>query len=77
MSIQWSPFDIKTAPKDVSLLFYRKVEIGSDDSSASDFYFEGDIGMVSEEDGRLVINFDNPDTWFKPTHYAEINWPDD
>lgn len=77
MSIEWSRFDIKISPKDVSLLFYGKVEIESDDLSSPNFYFESALGMVSEEDDRLVINFDNPYTCFNPTHYAEINWPDD
>lgn len=78
MSIQWLPFNIKTAPKEKSLLLFGKVEIESDDSILPDYYFEGSIGVITEEDGRLVINFDNMfDDFFNPTHYAEINWPDD
>lgn len=76
MCIQWLPFNIKTAPKDVSLLFYAKTKIESDNNNLPEFYFESDMGLIEEEDDRLIINFNSCDH-FIPTHYAEINWPDD
>lgn len=78
MSIQWLPFNIKTAPKEKYLLFCAKFKIESDDINAPEFYYEADMGYIEEEKGRLIIKYDNCySDWFTPTHYAEINWPDD
>lgn len=76
MSIQWLSFNIRTAPRDVSLLFYSKIKIESDNTNMPEFYYESDMGIIEEEDDRLIINFNRCDP-FVPTHYAEINWPDD
>jgi hypothetical protein len=78
MSIQWLSFNIRTAPRDVSLLFYSKIKIESDNTNMPEFYYESDMGIIEEEDDRLIIKYDNCySDWFTPTHYAEINWPDD